>query len=59
MKDNAAFAVEVEFAVPENCNIRADQIIQLTGVQAQTDCPGPLRSVASAMLRMARSSFPA
>ena len=45
MKDNAAFAVEAEFAVPENRNIRADQIIQLTGVQAQTDCPGPLRRI--------------
>src|SRR6202051_4103039 len=45
LKDNAAFTVEAEFAVPENRNIRADQIIQLTGVQAQTDCPGPLRRI--------------
>jgi hypothetical protein len=29
MKDNAVFAVEAEFEVPENRNIRADQIIQL------------------------------
>ena len=36
---------EAEFAIPENRNIRADQLIQLTGVQAQTDCPGPLRRV--------------
>jgi hypothetical protein len=45
LKDNAAFTVEAEFTTPENRNIRADQIIQLTGVQAQSDCPGPLRRV--------------
>jgi hypothetical protein len=45
MKENAAFTVETEFDVPANRNIRADQIIQLTGVQAQADCPGPLRRV--------------
>ena len=45
MKDNAVFTVEAEFEVPENRNIRADQIIQLSGVQAQADCPGPLRRV--------------
>ena len=43
LKDNAVFTVETEFEVPQNRNIRADQIIQLTGAQAQTDCPGPLR----------------
>jgi hypothetical protein len=35
MKDNAVFTVEAELAVPENRHIRADQIIQLTGVQAR------------------------
>jgi hypothetical protein len=45
LKDNAAFAIEAEFATPENRNIRTDQIIRLTGVQALTDCPGPLRRV--------------
>jgi len=45
MKDNAVFTVESEFEVPTNRNILADQIIQLTGVQAQIDCPGPLRRV--------------
>jgi Transposase DDE domain len=45
MKDNAVFTVAAEFEVPQNRNIRADQIIQLTGLQAQTDCPGPLRRV--------------
>lgn len=43
LKDNAIFTVETEFEVPQNRSIRADQIIQLTGAQAQTDCPGPLR----------------
>jgi len=45
LKDNAAFAIEAEFATPENRHIRADQIVCLTGAQAQTDCPGPLRRV--------------
>src|SRR5258706_11696686 len=45
MKDNAVFTVEAEFAVPENRHIRADEIIQLTGIQAQTDCPGSLRRI--------------
>ena len=45
LKNNAAFAIQAEFATPTNRNIRADQIIHLTGVQAQTDCPGPLRRI--------------
>lgn len=45
LKDNAAFAIETEFAIPEHRNIRADQIIRLTSIQAQTDCPGPLRRI--------------
>lgn len=45
MKDNAVFTVEAELPIPETRHIRADQIIQLAGVQAQTDCPGPLRRV--------------
>jgi len=45
LKDNAAFAIEAELATPENRNIRADQIIRLTGARAQTDCPGSLRRV--------------
>jgi Domain of unknown function (DUF4372)/Transposase DDE domain len=44
LKDNAAFAIEAEFETP-NRNIRADQIVLLTGIQAQTDCPGPLRRI--------------
>src|SRR5215475_9074941 len=45
MKDNAVFTVETDFEVPANRNILADQIIQLTGAQAISDCPGPLRRV--------------
>ena len=45
LKDNAAFAVETEFAVPKKSPIRADQIIRLTGPKAQIDCPGPLRRI--------------
>jgi len=47
LKNNAAFAIQAEFATPTNRNIRADQIIHLTGVQAQTDCPpsAPHRSL--------------
>jgi hypothetical protein len=45
MQENAVFTIEKEFDVPTNRNIRADQIIQLTGVQALSDCPGPLRRV--------------
>jgi len=45
LKDNAAFSVEAELAVPEKRHIRTDQIIRLTGVQAQSNCPGRLRRV--------------
>src|ERR1700731_3654150 len=45
LKDNATFAIEAEFATPEHRHIRAGQIIRLTSVQAQTDCPGPLRRI--------------
>jgi hypothetical protein len=33
------------FEVPEKRNIRADQLIRLTGAPAQADCPGWLRRV--------------
>jgi len=46
LKDNAAYKVTEERAVPENRSIRSDQVIQLTGEKAQTDCPCPLRRVA-------------
>jgi IS4 transposase len=46
LKDNAAYEVTEERAVPENRSIRSDQLIQLTGEKAQKDCPCPLRRVA-------------
>ena len=45
LKDNAAYEVVQEYQVPANRGIVADQIIRLTGVQAQTDCPCLLRRV--------------
>src|ERR1035438_5550833 len=46
LKDNAAYEVTNECAIPENRNIRADQLIRLTGEKAQRDCPCLLRRVA-------------
>ena len=43
LKENAAFAVVEECQLPRNGNIRADQLIRLTGTQAQTDYPELLR----------------
>ena len=43
LKDNAAFEVVEECEIPQNRNIRADQLIRLTGAKAQTDCPDLLR----------------
>jgi hypothetical protein len=45
LKDNAAYEVLADGVVPENRNIRSDQLIQLTGEKAQRDCPFPLRRV--------------
>ena len=45
LKDNATFEVVEECAVPENRHILADQLIRLTGVNAQADCPCLLRRV--------------
>ena len=45
LKDNTAYKVEAECAVPGNRNIRADQLIQFTGEKAQKDCPCLLRRV--------------
>jgi len=44
LKDNTAFAVVGECEVPQNRNIRADQLI-LTGAQAQADYPEVLRRI--------------
>lgn len=45
LKDNAAYEVLSDAVVPENRNIRSDQLIQFTGEKAQRDCPFPLRRV--------------
>jgi len=45
LKENAAFEVVRECAIPQNRNIRADQIIRLTGPKAQADYPDLLRRV--------------
>ena len=45
LKDNAAYEVVAECEIPANRGILADQIIRLTGAQAQTDCPCLLRRV--------------
>jgi|SRR5579872_8795 len=45
LKDNAVYQVEQECAVPENRQIRSDQLIRFTGEKAQKDCPGLLRRV--------------
>ena len=43
LKDNAAYEVIDTCQIPANRGILADQIIRLTGLQAQTDCPCLLR----------------
>jgi Domain of unknown function (DUF4372)/Transposase DDE domain len=45
LKDNAAYEVVTECEVPQNRNIVSDQIIRLTGEQAQKDYPVVLRRV--------------
>jgi IS4 transposase len=45
LKDNAAYEVAEECAVPENRNIRSDQLIRFTGEKAHKDCPCLLRRV--------------
>jgi len=45
LKDNAAFDVVEECQIPANRNIRADQLIRLTGARAQVDYPESLRRV--------------
>ncbi len=45
LKENAAFEVVEECQVPPNRNIRADQLIRLTGARAQADHPELLRRV--------------
>jgi hypothetical protein len=45
LKDNAAFEVEAECAIPQNRGILADQLIRLTSAKAQAGCPCLLRRV--------------
>jgi hypothetical protein len=45
LKENAAYEVVEECDVPKDRNIRSDQLIRLSGVQAQKDCPCLLRRV--------------
>lgn len=45
LKDNTAYEVVEECTLPQNRNIRADQLIRFTGTQAQRDCPCLLRLV--------------
>ena len=45
LKENAAFEVVEECQIPTNRNIRADQLIRLTGARAQADYPELLRRI--------------
>jgi IS4 transposase len=45
LKDNAAVELVEECEIPQNRNIRADQLIRLTGVQAQADYSDILRRI--------------
>ena len=45
MKDNAVYKVIECRAVPKNRNIRSDEIIRLTGINAESKCPHPLRRI--------------
>jgi IS4 transposase len=45
LKENAAFEVVEDCEIPQNRNIRADQLIRLTGVKAQADYPELLRRI--------------
>jgi hypothetical protein len=45
MKDNAVYEVVQEREVPQNRNVRKDEVIRLTGHRAQDKCPHELRRV--------------
>ena len=45
MKDNAVYEAVEKRAVPRHRNILSDEIILLTGAQAQKKCPHPLRRI--------------
>jgi transposase len=45
MKENAVHQVIERRAAPHNRNIRSDEVIRLTGVNAESKCPHPLRRI--------------
>jgi len=45
LKDNTAYEVTAECAVPQNRNVLSDQLIRFTADKAQSDCPCVLRRV--------------
>jgi hypothetical protein len=45
MKENAVYEVLELLPVPQNRNILSDAIIRLTGVNAESKCPHPLRRI--------------
>jgi IS4 transposase len=45
LKDNAAYAVTAECAVPQNRNVLSDQLIRFTADKAHSVCPCVLRRV--------------
>jgi hypothetical protein len=45
LKENAAYEVVEECAIPKDRDIRSDQLIRFTSTQAQKDCPCLLRRV--------------
>ncbi len=45
MKDNALFEVIEERSLPQQRNIMSDQVIRLTGIEAEKKCPHPLRRI--------------
>ena len=45
MKDNAVYKVIERRAVPQHRNIFSDEIIRLTGANAKSKCPYPLRRI--------------
>lgn len=45
MKENALYEVIERRAVPQNRNILSDEIIRLTGINAESKCPYPLRRI--------------
>ena len=45
LKENASYEIVQECAIPKERHIRSDQLIRLTGVPAQKDCPCLLRRV--------------